>query len=456
MESAPTAATPEDVPAIEDVIPGDGEVIGAAVVTLLDGTRKILAGTRSDIYNLQTGVWVSVGDSYTGGDDTRWSITQFGNTTVFANGTDPIQVINWDDIEPAFAAESLTAKIVFSLNAFVIALNIDDGTEQTDGWACCAAYDVTDWTPAPATQSNSGRLVSIPGALTAGGPMGEYAIAYKETGIFLGQYVGSPEVWRWREIESNGAGCVGQDAWCDIGGAHFFVGRDNFYLLTASSAIPIGDGLVKRWFQRNADQMNLFKTICVYDNDNDRVSVFFQSTANSFRDEVMVYQPKTKKWGRMTLSIESALVYISAGFTIDGLQTLSTTISGLPSIPFDSAYWSAGARSMSFFNTDHQLQNLSGEPGTSSLTTWEVGDDSKVTTVTRVKARFVRAPTSARCQMRYSMTIGSNFEAGSTSTMNDGKFDVRQTARWHKARLTMEGDHRISHVGADFRSSGKR
>ncbi len=232
MEAAPTPSTPASVPALA------AECRGAAVVTKLDGTRRILAGTTTKLYELSAGTWTDVSSAtYTGGADSRWSFAQFGDTTVASNKADIMQ----SSSSGAFAAiaSAPKAEIVYAVGSQVMALNVNDGAEKMDGWHCCAIFDSSDWVESVSTQSASGRLVSTPGAITAGLALGEYATAYKAGSVYLGQYVGSPAVWDWIRVPGDNAGCVGKEALCDIDGAHFFVGRENFWTYgSGSSTMP--------------------------------------------------------------------------------------------------------------------------------------------------------------------------------------------------------------------------
>jgi hypothetical protein len=180
--------------------------IGASVVTRLDGTRRIIAGTQTNLYEL-SGTWSSVGSGYTGGVETRWVITQFGDSTLATNLADTIQRSN---VSGAFTsiASAPKAKIIFSVGAFVMALHTNDGTLKQDGWHNCASFDDTDWTPNVATLANKGRLVSTPGEITAGGRLGEFAIAYKERAIYVGQFVGAPVTFDWVQVPGT-AGVLG-------------------------------------------------------------------------------------------------------------------------------------------------------------------------------------------------------------------------------------------------------
>ena len=450
MEGAPAASTPSGVPALVAACQG------ASVVTRLDGTRRVLAGTQTAIVELVGGAWADrtrVG-AYTGGIDSRWSVAQFGDATLMANRADVIQ----RSTSGVFAdiATAPKAQVVFSVGSFVMALNTHDGAEKPDGWHCCAAFDDTNWTPSVATQAASGRLVSTPGPLTAGARLGEYAVAYKTRSIFLGQYVGSPVVWDWTPIAGGEAGCVGKDAICDIGGAHFFVGDDNFWLFDGTRPQPIGDGVLRQWFVSNSDPANKYKTQCVFDRETNRVWVFYPSKGSSTLDAALVYHVQSQKWGRSNLAIQSALTYVSPGITIDGLSALSATIDGLPDVPFDSQFWLTGGRALSVFNTSNQLQSLAGSSTTSSMTTGEVGDDDNVILLKRIRLRYGVAPTSANVQTSHMPNSGGTFVNGVSGAMNDGKFDTLKAARWHKARIDFTGPVRVTHIAAQFVPVGER
>lgn len=451
MEAAPALQTPTGVPALAD------DCQGAAVVTLLDGTRRVIAGTQSALYELASSTWSDVtGTPYTGGTDSRWSFTQFGDTTVAANRADTIQFSNsgaFADISGAPKAE-----IVFSVGAFVMALNVNDGADKPDGWHCCAAFDVSDWIESVTTQSASGRLVSTPGQLTAGLRLGEYAVAYKSSSIYLGQYVGAPAVWDWILVPGGESGCVGKEALCDVDGAHFFVGTDNFWLFDGTRPVPVGDGQVRQWFFDNSDPGNIFKTKCVYDRQQNRVWVFYPSAGSSVCDSALVFHLKNKQWGKADTTVQAVLNYVAPGFTFDTWDDAGATFDTLPDISFDSQYWLSGGKALSVFNTSNQLQSFNGVAGTSSFTTGDAGDDDAVTLLKQIRLRFAAGykPLTASVATFNKMSSGDDFTPGPVSTINDGKFDILRAARWHRAVFTMTGDVRVTGINPTFVSSGQR
>src|SRR5574341_519769 len=316
MESGPSAVTPTGVPVLA------AECLGAAVVTNLDGTRRVLAGTATKLYEIPATTWVDIGRvaAYTGGADTRWAFAQFGNTTLAANRADAMQRSTGAGVAFADIAGAPKAEIIFTIGSQVMALNVNDGAEKSDGWAVCAANDETSWAASLTTLAANGRLVSTPGKLTAGARLGDFAVAYKERSLYLGRFVGPPSVWDWVLVAGGDVGCVGKEALCDLDGTHFFVGDGGFFLFDGGRPVPIGEEVVRQWFYDNSSQSFRYKTKCVYDRQNRRVWIFYPSTNASTCDSALVYHLDSKKWGRAAYNIEAALNYIASGYTINSLD----------------------------------------------------------------------------------------------------------------------------------------
>lgn len=453
MMGAPTGQTPTDAPVLA------AECRGATVVTKLDASRRIIAGTQTKLYELAGGTWsdVSKAGSYVGGTDSRWSFTQFGDTTIAANGVEAIQ----QSSSGAFAtiATAPIADIVFAVGSFVMALGTEDATygNQPDRWWCSATYDATSWTPSLTTLATTGRLVSAPGPILAGGRLGEYAIVYKQRSIYIGQFVGAPEVWSFTQVPGGEAGCVGKEAWCEANGVHVFVGADNIYAFDGTRPVPIGTGEVRDWFFANSNPNYLYKTKCVFDRRTNAVWIFYPSLTSTVCDQVLVHHLGTKQWGCATLTVEAVLDYTASGTTITGLDAISATIDGLSAYSFDSSYWLAGGRSLSIVNASHQLQLMTGNTTTSGCTTGDVGDDEAVTLLSKLRVRFAPGYVpAATVQMFSKMTEGDGLTNGVSGTLADGKFDVLQSARFHRMALSFTGPVRVLSVGAETKIQGNR
>lgn len=422
------------------------EARGSVVATKLDGSRRVFAGTQTKLYELSGTSWTdrSAAGSYTGSTESRWSFCQFGDTTVATNLVDAMQ----SSASGAFAAISGApkAKIVVSAsNNFVLAFNTNDGTfgQSPDRWWCCAQSDQTSWTPAVSTLANTGRLVAVEGAIQAALTLGDYVVAYKNRAIFVGSFAGSPVVWQWNLVPGGEAGACGQEAVCDMGGAHFIVSNDNFWLFDGTRPIPIGTGVVRQWFLDNSSPTYRYRTKAIYDKQNNLVRVFYPSLNSSgVCDSTLVYHVLKKQWGRNDQNIEAPVNYISPGVTIDGLDTYASTIDTLPNIPLDSQFWLSGGQVPAYFNSSHQLVSLTGATVASSFTTGDMGDDDTVTMLERFRVRYESSPTTAIATGYYKMNEGDVLIPGPSNAINDGKFDVRQSGRFHRVRVDMTGNHK--------------
>lgn len=450
LEGGPSPSTPGDVPALASTC------LGAAVVSNLLGARRVIAGTATKLYELSAGAWADVSaTTYHAGADERWTVIQFGNATLAANKGDAIQ----RSLSGAFAAiaSAPKAEIIFSVGFQVMALNIDDGADSPDAWYCSSVNDDTDWTPSIITQAAKGRLVATAGPITAGGRLGEYAVAYKKKSIYLGRYVGAPDVWDWAQVPGGDVGCIGKDALCDVGGAHFFVGDDNFWFFDGTAPSPV-ENAPRQWFYDYSSPEFRYRTQCVFDRQKNRVWIFYPSSNSQVCDSALVYHLGTKKWGRSDRSIEAALNYLSPGVSYDTWDTMGATFDTLPAIAYDSQFWLSGGQALSTFNTSHQLQYMTGASASSSFTTGDIGDDEQVTQCSSIRLRYAQgyAPSTASAQMYSRMGSGDNLTTGPTGTVMDGKFDVRQSARWHRAKLSFTGPVRVTGANANVKPAGKR
>jgi hypothetical protein len=432
---------------------------GASVNTSTSGTRRTFAGTQTKLYELTGSTWTDVsrvGD-YTGSTENRWCFAQFGDAAIATNDTEKIQASVSGDF--ADISNAPQARIVVAAKDFLLAFDTFDATygDRPDGWWCSAFQNHSDWAPALSTQATNGRLVGVPGGITAAAMLGNLAIAYKAKGVYVGQYVGSPIVWQWDQVPGE-FGCVGPEAVVDIGGAHFIVGDDNFWLYDGTRPVPIGAGQVRQWFYNDGSATYRYRTIVHYDRQNNRVWVFYPSTASSdgTPDRAIVYHVLTKQWGRANRSIECVLTVRVPGVTWDTLSSIAATWDSLPSEPWDSQSWQAGGSSMAFFNTSHLLQTLTGTSDESSFTTGDYGNDWRSSSLNEVRLRFVLSPTTATATGYSRAVVGDSLTTHETATLADGKFDLRQDNRWHRMSFDFTGDVEMNGIDVPLQPSGYR
>jgi hypothetical protein len=442
IAGAPSAVTVAGVPVLA------AECRNAAVATKLDGTRRIFAGTASNLYELDAGSWVSRASGFSLSTDTRWDFAQFGDSTLAAAAGEPIQRSTSTTFSAISGAPEAMAIEVAS--GFVMAVNTDAGS---DVWHCSALLDETDWTPALATQSATGRLVSTPGAITAAKGFGEQIAVYKDRSIYLGRYVGTPAVWEFDLIPGD-VGCVGLDAVTDLGGlGHAFVGRSDIMLFDGTRPVSIAEGSVRQFFFNDVNPAYLFKTVVLHDKQNSVVWFFYPSVASTVCDKALVYHMGTRQWGTVTQTIECALNYVSAGATIG---TVGGNIEDMPDVSIGSQYWLAGGRMMTVFTSAHQLSTMNGISGASSMTLFDVGDDQIVSRLSRLRVGYQLAPTSATVSGQVRMSRGEGGVNGGSGIYANGKFDIRQSGRFHRLTVDAVGSWVAAVVDFDFLKAGNR
>lgn len=437
---------------------------GSAVALLLDQTTRLFAGTQTKIYERDGFSWADVtrtSSDYVGGAESLWRFAQYGNATIAVNRADETQFSllsgEFDNLTGA-----PKASIVFTVGDFVMLMDYDDGTEYPDGWHCSGIGDYTEWDDTDvATQSASGRLLDVQGRITAGARLGSQAVAYKENGIWLGTFQGAPIVWSW-ELVPGGAGCVSQEALVEVtvngGNAHLFLGKDDIYIFDGSRPMSIATGKVRQYLQENMAHQYRYKAKGVHDRVNAVVRWYFVSkgSGGSTPDMCLAYNYRTGKWGRDDRAIQTGLEYISASISWDDLGTLYSTWDDLPTdISYNSPFWSASQQNAAVFDDNGDLVSLTGVAGTSTFTTGYYGDQNVYSTAQRVRLRF-NGSTSATGSLQnfWIHELGQTDTAGSTYTLNGSKFDFLRSARWHKLKVTLNGDYKLTGMNFTFEADG--
>lgn len=430
-----------------------GSAFYGASVQLLAGQVRTFAGTATDIYELTGTSWTSRRTGYNATSEIGWSMCQFGDVTVAANGADAIQYAIGSGSDFTDISGAPSAAIVTTVSpGFVMAFDTDDGVDELhDGWWCSALRDYSDWTPSATTQAANGRLLDSPGSINAGLALGDGVAAYKQRSIYYGQYVGGDIIWAWSRVAGN-AGCVGKNAVVDAGGVHYFVGVDNLWMYDGSQPTAIGDG-IKEWFFGTVDNARMYRIQAVYDRARSHVWFFCPTPDSDALSFAIVYNITTKRWGYVAQECSTAFAYQQSGVTMD---TLPGTFGGLPDIPYDSPYWQGGAGSMLSIINGTDLSTMSGATGTSIITSGDYGDDDRYTTLRKCRVHWTQEPQTCDVQNFYKHGSGIAWTAGVASTVYDHKADFLQSARWHRLQLIMWGNHDTTAIKPELVTNGTR
>lgn len=446
---------------VPNVDPLPGEARGFAVIRRLDNGRRVFAATADKIYELQALTWTdrSASGGYALGLDTenRARFAQFGNVTISSVGhANRLQ----SSTTGAFAAiaNAPKAKVIETVNNFVFAFNyIDDvyglGTRE-NGWWCSGLGNETQWQPSAATQATAGQFIEAPGPVVGAKRLGSAIVAYKERSAFIGEYVGVPQVWNWRQLPGE-VGALGQESIVNIGTAHFFVGSDDFWMFDGSRFVPIGTP-IRNSFLADLDHTYKRRIWSAHDKQNGIIYWFYPGKGNDgVCNKCVAYNYKVDKWGRCDNTIEAAADYIDAGVSYDAVGIYYNTYDDLPTdSTYNSTFPVTDANTVAMFNASHELVGFSGTPSQSRIYTHHIGDVATYTTLTKVRPRFVKTPSNGSMEYFYSETNADELVQGDSVNLENNVFDPLWSARWHKLGFVLNGSWKMPGFALDLSVDG--
>lgn len=456
-----------------------GDCYGAYVAHYLDGTTKLVAGTRTTLNIGESGTWsdASGGQTFAVADHDRWRFAQFGNDTIGVNGTDDTQVlINTGSDFAALAGLPPIAKVVATVNNFVFLLNLysgDPGSLLTPTmWWCSGIGDDTSWTPDIATQAANGYLDDTEGPIVGAKPLGRNLIVYKQKAVYLFDYLGPPVIWENR-ILSQTAGALSHEAVVDIGDAHVFMGYDDFYVLDgANPPQPIQNPLRRFIFQEDLNRNLQDAVQGRYDRTTNVVywhypSVDVEDTGwPQTCDKWVAWHRQSNHWTMGETNVQ-AVVYPelpgSTGVTYGGFGALYTTWGEPDGIAYDS-YIFAGSTDVvqSIIQDDKILYTLTGQPEAGAFCTLgDFGDDQNYLFVRRIRPRYTIYPATAGTSVANyrSVNLGETAVIGQTAYLDPtpGWVNLRDNARFHRLTISFPaGDAEIVGIDIDYDNAGVR
>ena len=471
-----------------DIDPSTPGVIvdASACVATTDGIRPMQP--VDTLYSSVTAAYprsfaaVSVGDStahivaacYSAGASTSSTCTlyEFSNAIAVARGTytastftDPVMFRFFDG--EMFAAKvnspmkyaarggdftavtgAPSCSLLEATRDFVIAFDTSTGYD----WQTCAIGNAHDWTLSVSNQAVRGELFNKSGRIVATGLFRENLIAFTETQMWLGRYVGAPSVFEWEQIAKD-IGCVGPEA----------VAETPFGICWMSqSDIHIFDGTAPRSLNTQGVRRTMFYDISPEWRKYSQLAwerksglLWVVATSNNapvsdwWRRRQFTYHFETQKWmpGASTVWISEINQLTAANYLF--------TAAGPSRDDMMGAVWAPGLLTIA------ATQNERVPVGTTyaNFTTGFVGDQSTISMVRSVRPTFVDRNIGGNCtatlysQMK-SMDSTAVTQVRALTSSEDFKF--RQTGRWHQLKIECLTDDCISGLEFDIVPMGKR
>lgn len=435
------------------------QCLGAYFAVYPSGAARLFAATSTHLYEGISGVWTEVDGGQTfSGSSNPWQFAMFGSDCIATNGADSPQVAGSSGNFAALAGTPPKGVLIQSASDFVLMFS-------GYTWYCSKAGDDAVWSFSISDLSATGPLIDTPGEIVAAAKLGRMVAAYKNRGIYLGQFAGPPNVWDWYLVSPE-TGTFSQGCVVNVGQFHVFIGLDDFYIFDGSSASRIkqggGPNAIKEWFFATLDQNNASKILGRYDLVNDTVYWHFPSINASpagTLDSWIAWNIRTGKWTMGNDTIEAVVLpFTSAStpWTYAQFQTAYVTYGGIVDVPYGSQLF-AGSNIpiQAYFKTDHSLYLLNGSSENAGFTTGDLGLEPKTSFVDNVRPAYATFPTSATVTGYYRDTLGEALTEGDTADLQtDGFMPLRQSARYHRLAFAMVGDWEMISFDADIALDG--
>ena len=298
----------------------------------------------------------------------KWAATKHNGIVIATNGYDTPQMWPLSSGIPSTAHPMMElsnwpsstdkCSVIRSFRTFLVGLNwqrtnpeprLVKWSTESSFYTAPSTWDETDAT----LDAGEYELADTPGEIVDGLPLGDSFIIYKNDGIYIMNYVGTPYIFSFKLLTPT-IGCLTKNAVAEYEGGHFFMGNSDFYLNDGQSIKPLlpdrlrravfdvinaGDASDPSWMRCFvvADHLHTEMLAC-YPSDSSTVvnkAVIWNWRTNAFsmRDlpdtshiasGIMSVDPAGRKWGAQAVLNEAAMTPTSPA-TAGNLTVVSTT-----------------------------------------------------------------------------------------------------------------------------------
>ena len=400
------------------------------------GTTHVFAGTETALVELANdGTWtdrtrVSGGD-YATASTGWWAFTQFGDICLCTNFVDAIQTFTMSSGSnfAALAGSPPNAKHLTTFRDFVVTGYTDTSAFEVR-WS--GFNDAEEWTRGT-NQADSQILPD--GGIVQGCAGSDVLYIFQQARIRRMQYVGPPLIMQIDPLTED-LGCVEPGSIADFGSGAAFLSNDGFYILAGDQLQPIGADLVDAWFFGDVNDSFLYRMTSVADTKSKVIYWSYPSSSavTGIPDTILMYNWTAKKWSYARIDNQGISRVYGLGYTLDGLDTLTTNIDNFD-VPLDDPSLTGGGLTVNGWGTTFQLGPFSGSALETQIDTGDFElHASQRTYVSAVEPYIdttsVTVATSARERMGGAVTW-----ADAQALEVNGKASADSSGRFHRFRI---------------------
>lgn len=441
-----------------------GSCRGTFYARKTDGTIVLFAATATNLYRLDntTLAWTLVskgGLSYSAlPTSDNWQFAQFGNNVVATQANTVPQVFdissntNFVDL----AGSPPTARYVTVVGRFLVLSGLTSNPNRVH-WSDLDG--ITTWSAG----TGFANFVDLPdGGVVRGVAGGEFGLLLQESATRRMVYVAGAKPAFQLERIGEEIGLLGPYSLIRAGSRLFFYSAQGFQAFAGGiggGVTPIGKERVDRTFAADLDTGALQLLVGAQDPSGTRVFWAYKSVngQTGLADKALCYDYALDRWAPISVNCEFIASMTKPGLTLDGLNSVSSSIDAL-TFPLDDVS-TAVLSNLSAFDPAHRLGFFNGTNAEAILETPEQGiDNRRIFIPSGIEPRT--DATTVFGSIRYRGNAQSSLAATPESAINtQGICPARIDTKLARARIRIPaGTSWTNAMGAtlDFTASGQR
>jgi len=411
------------------------------------------AGSGTKLYQLSDATWTDqskASGTYSLLSSEVWEFVKWGENIIAVGGINtgtpvPPQIITMGAVGSTEFADlggsPPQARHIATVKDFVVMANIyESATLYPSRVRWSGVNDETIWTTNKQAQADyqdvptGGWIQKMVG--------GDYGLLIMERGLVRMDYIGPPLVFAFNrvlpELGTNAPNSVIQ--WGEI---VFFLGPTGFEGVAGGvQRLEIGDNKINRWFFSQVDLNYAYRIVGALDRINKKLVWIFPDNGATagLPNQGLFYDLASKRWSRFEDELEWVYDAYGRTYTLDGLDSVSTSIDDLGA-SLDSPIWVSGVIGLGVFDHEHYGGRFSGSAETAILETKEDRlSQNRKTHVKRLRPEVDNVGTSVDIKVGTRNSLEDTLVwGGSLTKERDGNYSARSNARYHRFRATITG-----------------
>ena len=363
MNVTPAATSYEPFPLMTQAATGGtlGQLYGATYGRDNANNSYVYAGDQSALYRLAglslTAATRTAGGAYNTDITNGWEFVNWGQTVIAVNGQDgdAPQTISFGAANFVALTGAFPAAHIAVINNFVVLGNISDSATNVQRVRWCGINNSVQWSLSSGASTLPGYqdLVGNGGWVQkiTSGEQGGYVFMEREIHSMV--FVGAPLVFQFTKLIDN-LGAYASNAVVYYENQVFFLSNTGFMLFNGSNLQEIGKGRVDKTFFADLDAGYLGSIRGIIVPEKKLVMWAYPGAGHSGSkcNKILVYSYAFDKWAIVHIpdayssNIEIISITSTLGYTLDGLDAVSTNLDALP-YSLDSREWTGGQLIMS-------------------------------------------------------------------------------------------------------------